>query len=178
MSSDNPFRTPSSSASVELRCPYCERSLYIAPPEASVSLTTCPHVNCQHVALVCTGEALGRDLLGVDGSVALTFERFVETRTRVLSPDAVDILLTLVGFIIFILTPLTMWTFAWRDLDLLLLVVWLTWPALGIGLCALLAIVVDVLDARRDRRRLSAVRRQGFARARWQVASVRPRGAV
>jgi hypothetical protein len=178
VSTENPFRTPYSPASLELHCPHCERNLYLAPPEAAVSLTACPHLDCQRVALVCSGEALGHDLLGWkigDQSVALTFERFVETRRRILLPDATDILLMLVGFIIYILTPMTMWAYAWRDVNLLLVVVVLTGPAVGIGLCALLAIVLDVRRARRDRRRLADVRREAFARARWQVARVRPR---
>jgi hypothetical protein len=177
MIAENPFRTPSSSACVELSCPHCERNLYTATPDASVSLTTCPHLDCQHVALVCTGEALGGDQLGWetgDGSVAMTLERFIEARGRVPSLDPIDALFILIGFIIYIVTPLTMWACAWRDLSLLLLIVTLTSPAALIGLGMLVTIVLDVRSARRERRRLVIVRRRSFARARWQLARVRP----
>jgi hypothetical protein len=178
MRSENPFRVVSSLACVELRCPYCERNLYIAPPEAFVSLTACPHLDCQHVALVCTGEALGRELLGSeigDGCVAMTLEHFVEP-VRIWSIDAIDVLFFLVGFIIYVVAPIAMWTYAWRDLDLFLLNGAVTWPAALIGLCALVGFVSDVQTARRDRRRLTIVRRHAFARARWQVARARPQG--
>jgi hypothetical protein len=124
-----------------------------------VSLTACPHLDCQHVALVCTDRG---------APVALTLERFVEPRVR--SFNVIDALFIFVGFIIYIVTPMTMWAFAWRDLGLFVLVVLLTGPAAGIGVCALFAIVVDVRNARRDRRQLVAVRRRAFARARWQNA--------
>jgi hypothetical protein len=178
MSSENPFRVVSDSARVELRCPYCERNLYIAPPDASVSLTACPHLDCQHVALVCTGEAT--DLLSWetrDGCVAMTLEHFVDPPSRILSFDAIDAMFILVGFILYIVAPLTMWAYAWRDLNLLLMVVVLTGPAALIGLGALVGIVEDVRTARRVRRRLKAVRRHAFARARWQMSRVRPQGS-
>jgi hypothetical protein len=175
MSSENPFRVASDSARVELRCPYCERNLYITRPDAVVSLTACPHLDCQHVALVCTGEAA--DLLSWesgDGCVAMTLEHFVEPPSRILSIDAIDAMFILVGFIIYIVAPFTMWAYAWRDLNLLLVVMVLTGPAALIGLGALVGIVEDVRVARRVRRRLTDVRRDAFARARWQVASIRP----
>jgi hypothetical protein len=172
VSTENPFRLISSSSSVELRCPHCERNLYLAPPEALVSLTACPHLDCQHVALVCTGEALGGNLLGTeahDGLVAMTFERFVEASGRVRSFDVSDAVFLFVGFIIYIVTPMTMWIYAWRDLELLLLIVVLTGPAALIGLGMVVVMIVGARHDRRDRRQLAAVRRQAFARARWQV---------
>jgi hypothetical protein len=175
MSSENPFRITSSSACVELRCPHCERNLYIAAPEALVSLTTCPHVNCQHVALVCSGEALGRDQLGWeigDGSIAMTLERFLKPRVR--SLDATDALFVFVHFMIFVVAPITMLAYAWREgLELLALMVISTSPAALVGLGMMTAVLLCVLDVRRDLRRITAVRRHSFARARWLVAKVR-----
>jgi hypothetical protein len=179
MSPENPFRTPSSSACVELSCPHCERNLYIAQPETTVSLTTCPHLNCQHVALVCTGEALGRDRLGwepIDTSVAMTLDHFIEARGRMHSHTAADVLF-IYGpvFAIFVVTPVTMLAYAWREgLELLLLVSMCTSPAVLLMLCMTTAFVLFDRDDRRERRQLVAVRRRAFARSRWQLAKVWP----
>lgn len=183
MSSEDPFRTPSSLASVELRCPGCERNLYIAPPEASVSLTTCPHPNCQHVALVCTRDALGHDRLGwepADKAVAMTLEHFIEARGRVDTHTAADVLFTWGPAVaIFVLTPLTMLAYAWREgLELLMLVAMCTSPAVLLTLCMTTAIVLFERDDRRERRQLAAMRRQAFGRARWQLAKTRPQGVT
>lgn len=178
MSSEDPFRTPSSLACVELRCPACARNLYIAPPEASVSLTTCPHLNCQHVALVCTGEALGRNLLVWEignGSVALTLEHFLEGRVRMPPPSAADVAFTLGPvFAIFVLTPMMMMAYAWREgLELLMLVAMCTSPAVLLTLCLITVFTLFEWQDRRERRQVAAVRRQAFRRARWQLASAR-----
>jgi hypothetical protein len=178
MSAENPFRTPSSSVCVELRCPSCTRNFYIAPPETSVSLTTCPHPNCQHVALVCTGEALGRDRLGwepLDTSVAMTLERFLEARGRVDSHTVADALFTWGPvFAIFVITPVTMLAYAWREgLELLMLISMCTSPAVLLTLCMTTAFVLFERDGRHERRKLAAVRRRAFGGARWQIARVR-----
>lgn len=181
MSSEDPFRTPASTACVELRCPGCERNLYIDPPEASVSLTTCPHLHCQHVALVCTGEALGRDRLGweaADQAVAMTLGHFIEARGRISAPTAGEVLFTWGPFFaIFVVTPIAMCAYAWRQgLELLRSVAMCTSPAILLGLSLIAVIILCERDDRRDRRQLATVRRRAFARARWQLARVRPQG--
>jgi hypothetical protein len=177
MSLEHPFRSPASSASVEFRCPYCERNLYIAPLEALVSLTTCPHSDCQHVAVVCTREALGRDLLAsYNGCVAMTLERFVDVRRRVSWLDAMTTFLALGPlFLMFGVAPWTMLSYAWQQgRELWVTVAMFTTPAALIGLSMIVGILACEWDERRDCRKLAAVRRQAFARARWQIARVRP----
>jgi hypothetical protein len=177
MSLEHPFRTPANSASVELRCPYCERNLYIAPLEALVSLTACPHPNCQHVAVLCTREALGRDLLGsYNGCVAMTIERFVDVRRRVSWLDAMKTFLAFGPlFLMFVVAPSTMLDYAWQEGgDLWVIVAIFTTPAALIGLSMIVGILACEWDERRDRRKLASVRRQAFARARWQISRVRP----
>jgi hypothetical protein len=179
MSSENPFRTPANLASVELRCPVCERDFYIEPPATSVSLTTCPHPDCQHVALVCTGEALGRDRLGweaADKSVAMTLQHFVEARGRMVSPTIGEVLFIFGPIVaVFIIAPIAMCAHAWRvGLELLMLVAMSTSPAVMLGSTLIAAVILFERDDRRERRDLAAVRRRAFTRARWQLARVRP----
>jgi hypothetical protein len=175
MSPENPFRTPANSASVELRCPACERNLYIEMPGTLVSLTTCPHPNCQHVALVCTGEARGRDRLR-SGCVAVTLERFVDVHRRVSWLDAMNTFLACGPlFLMFCVAPSTMLAYAWQQGgQLWVMVAMFTSPAALFGLFMIVGIVWCGWEERRDRRTLAAVRQQAFARARWQLATARP----
>ena len=73
---------------------------------------------------------------------------------------------------LFVVTPVTMWICAfWRGgPELLTPVAIMTGPAALIGVVMIMAIVGDEMEARRERRRIAAVRRDAFARARWQVA--------
>lgn len=162
MSTDHPFRNASSSALVELCCPHCKRNLYIATPESLVTLTTCPHADCQHVALICTGEASGDE-----GSVALTFERFLEPRVRPMGE--IEVADFAFAFGIFVVLPVTMWAHAFEHGPglLMTMVIGFTVPAALCGLAMIIAVAGDAIIDRRERRRLAAVRRHAFPRARW-----------
>src|SRR5690242_20046784 len=137
MSSEDPFRNPSNSPSVELCCPHCKRNLYIAPPESLVTLTACPHLDCHCVALICTGKDVNRGLVPwweADGSIAVTFERFVDTRTRKVEASNIAAYLLCVG--LFVVAPVNLWTHAWCDggAELMIMVMLITSPAALIGL--------------------------------------------
>lgn len=105
----------------------------------------------------------------------MTLDHFVEARGRVCTHTATDVLF-IYGpvFAIFVITPVTMLAYAWREgLELLLLVSMCTSPAVLLMLCTTTAFVLFDRDDRRERRQLVAVRRRAFARARWQLAKVR-----
>jgi hypothetical protein len=184
MSREHPFRTLHASASIQLSCPACERNFHVCPPDTLVSLTACPHTDCQHVALVCTGEALVRSWLGWhrgEEVVAMSLDSFLEARPPSFGArEAIESIFVIAPvFVLFFVAPLTMWIHAWQQgTQLLTVVAVLTMPAFLVSLLLLLTIGLCVREERRERRGLRAVRRRAFRRARWLTARVRGQARV
>lgn len=161
------YRSPANPARIELQCPSCRRSLFVAPPELTVGVTACPHLDCQVVSFVC-----------VDSVYGATRHQLVPLAALVRPPPRPSRIDTraIVGILgVFLLVPLTMLTLAAPLAGpMWLCVLVLIGPALLIGLFALIGLSLDLHDEWRQARRALAARGHALGHARWIDARDRP----
>jgi polyisoprenoid-binding protein YceI len=173
MSSGRPFRTPSKPHVIPLECPNCKGRASVPVPEAAVSLTRCPFVDCHRVMLVCTGPALPHYPHRREGCEAMDLDTFMRAAVRrpFLETSGDLFALTLVlGW--FLVLPLSMWAVAFASINPVVFtyVAVLTTPALVIGVGTPIMLGLDLWSSRREQQRLGSLRRRAFADADWLPA--------
>lgn len=161
------YRSPATRCEIELRCPGCGRPFFVPEPDAEVSVSTCPHADCQLVSFVWAMAILG----------SIRFEgRLIDCKAVALSDlvrppppkTALELAPMLVILGLFLVVPLWMSCAVWdEDAGHRLIVLMMITPALFIGVLALIACGADLVDDLRRRRRSTNKRRDSLQRARW-----------